>query len=648
MQSLCRSSSIPMPIGALASICVTRALTGGVRVIMVVGLEALWLDNGNKEVNPTSRSEWDDWIAATRTRNYVLGDPLLDWLSIYGAKHGFVPDTEYQGYDPRTDFTEFIFAQGRRFEDVVMEQIESLVSVTRITSTPFAARDLDVSAKTVEAMGEGAEIIYQGVLRNPETRTYGTPDLLVRSDVLAKLFPGQVNAIVLDQGAPGIGLPSSHYCIVDIKFAALHLTGAGTLMNIGSAPAYKVQVFLYNSALGRIQGFIPANGFVIGRGWQIRKGRQTVRGASCLEKLGIIPMDSTVGRNMHINDAAREAVDWVRKLRRKGNKWDLYPKPSVPELYPNMGNTQDSPWHRAKGDIAQKLQELTLLWNVGVAGRSHAHSQGITRWTDPRLSAETVGIISGERYDTLNRILQVNREQGSPLILPATIKAAREEWGVRRPLEFYVDFESVSDLNDNFNEMPQRAGTSMIFMIGCGYVENGEWVFSQFTTDKLTIHQERRILDEWFAHMAFVKEKIDPDGSPPLIFHWSPAERLSLVAEYNSVAHRHPDIVWPELAWFDFYTQVMLAEPVVVKGAMDFGLKSIVKAFNSHGFVDTLWRDGPADGLGAMIGAFWCDQKAREEGGSMRSNALMQQISDYNEVDCLVMMEAINYLRKEH
>ncbi len=640
------SSSILVPLGAL--VIGGKSSTFGVLAAMVVGLDALWLDDQNIEIKPSSRSEWADWIAATRTRNYVLGDPLLDWLSMFGANHGFVPDSEYSGYDIKTDFTEFIFAQGRGFETAVMQQIESLVPVTKISNNSYDVRDLNTSIKTVEAMRAGAEIIYQGALRNPETRTYGTPDLLVRSDVLAQLFPGQAGAIATHDGAPGIDVRSKHYCVVDIKFTTLHLTGAGILMNIGSAPAYKVQVSLYNSALGRIQGLTPSNGFVIGRGWQIRKGRQTSRGVSCMEKLGIISMDSTIGGNVQVGDAANDAVDWVRKVRHEGNGWSLYPVPSVPELYPNMSNVQDSPWHRAKGDIAEELQELSLIWNVGVAVRRHLHSQGIKKWRDPKFSAEAVGMNPGDQYETLNRILQVNREQETSLVLPRIIHTAREEWGTERPLEFYVDFESVSDLNDDFSKMPQRAGTPMIFMIGCGHVEDGEWVFRQFTVDILTPPEERRILDEWFAYMAAVRESEGPDGSLPLIFHWSPAERLSLVAEYNSVAFRHPDIDWPALAWFDFYTEVMIAEPVVVKGAMDFGLKSIAKAFKSHGFVDTLWKEGPADGLGAMIGAFWCDQTARDNGVPMRDSALMHQISGYNEVDCLVMMEAIRYLRHHH
>ena len=79
-----------------------------------------------------------------------------------------------------------------------------------------------------------------------------------------------------------------------------------------------------------------------------------------------------------------------------------------------------------------------------------------------------------------------------------------------------------------------------------------------------------------------------------------------------------------------------------------FGLKSIARAFQSHGFVGTLWKEGPADGLGAMVGAFWCHQEASQGSVSMHDSLLMHQIGDYNEVDCIVMMEAINYLRREH
>jgi predicted RecB family nuclease len=104
---------------------------------------------------------------------------------------------------------------------------------------------------------------------------------------------------------------------------------------------------------------------------------------------------------------------------------------------------------------------------------------------------------------------------------------------------------------------------------------------------------------------------------------------------------------WPELPWFDFL-KVMRAEPVVVKGAFGFGLKAIAKNLYKHGLIDTSWEDGPVDGLGAMVGAWYCNRQVAETGQSMRDMDYMQEIEAYNEVDCKVMWELVNYLRENH
>ena len=64
--------------------------------------------------------------------------------------------------------------------------------------------------------------------------------------------------------------------------------------------------------------------------------------------------------------------------------------------------------------------------------------------------------------------------------------------------------------------------------------------------------------------------------------------------------------------------------------------------------IDTVWKDGPVDGLGAMVGAWWCNNKIKNSGEVLSDIELMQQIASYNEVDCKVMMEIVSYLRKHH
>ena len=87
-------------------------------------------------------------------------------------------------------------------------------------------------------------------------------------------------------------------------------------------------------------------------------------------------------------------------------------------------------------------------------------------------------------------------------------------------------------------------------------------------------------------------------------------------------------------------------EPVTVRGAFGFGLKAIAKALHEHGLIETVWGDGPTDGLGAMVGAWWADDEARRLDVSMRALDLMQEIEAYNEVDCRVMQEVLDYLRR--
>ena len=94
-----------------------------------------------------------------------------------------------------------------------------------------------------------------------------------------------------------------------------------------------------------------------------------------------------------------------------------------------------------------------------------------------------------------------------------------------------------------------------------------------------------------------------------------------------------------------FLTRVVREEPVVIRGAHGFGLKVVAKSMRALGLIETVWGEGPADGLGAMVGAWWCAGEAERRGTSLIEVELMREIRDYNEVDCKVMMEIVRYLR---
>ncbi len=612
-----------------------------------MGLQALTHRDDGTLMKPTSEADWDQWIAATDIRNYLIRDPLLDWLDRFGEQAGFLRDTALPTYDKRTNLTLFIFGQSAAFQDAVVNHLGSLISVERMDARPDQTRQLATAEATFEAMQRGAPIVHRGVIWNAESQTYGIPDLLVRSDMFDKLFPG-----VMTEGEasiPGGDLESAswHYVVVDIKFQRLSLNAKGGLLNSGSARAGKGQVFLYNQALGRLQGYLPSHSFLLGRGWQQRIRGSPLKGHNCMERLASVANSESLPEGQ-LEDRVKNAIDWLRRLRGQGSNWQVLPKPSVPELWPNMSNEEDFPWHKAKGEIADSLRELTKLWWVGPEGRVTAHQQGVESWDDPQASAQILGVSGSSRQNVVQRILDVNRSDDNKPVRPAMINTLRSEWHQIPPLEFYVDFETVDNQADEFANIPDMGGQPLIFMIGCGHVENEQWVFRCFIADSLTESAERMIIDEWYEHMRFVKERLCPHEFEPRLIHWFRHEPGVLESNDESAFNRQRGHNWTPLPWFDFLLQVVEIEPIVVRGAFKTGLKDFARAMRSLGLVETGWKEGPADGTGAMAGAWWCAGEAAKDGVKLQDIELMQDIAKYNEVDCKVMLEIVRYLRENH
>ncbi|MEO7333382.1 MAG: hypothetical protein ABIZ71_05520 [Gemmatimonadales bacterium] len=588
--------------------------------------------------NAATPPDWDDWVSASRTRNFLDDDPILDWLHRYGRDHGFIPDDELPGNDPRTSMREFVFEQGRRFEDALVALIKTRLETARIGDGPMDSRDPAQAQATLDAMRAGVPVIEQAVLHDHVHRTYGMADLLVRSDVLNQLVPDTLTDAEAALPAPGIGAAAHHYRVVDIKFRTLGLVKGGAAG--GDLHAYMAQVWIYNEALSRLLGMTPSASYLMGRSWTQGKNR----GDNCFDRLARIDHDRFVSNDgPSLRDATLEAVEWIRRVRSAGASWQVLPKPSVPELYPHARNTQDAPWHNAKAQIARELAELTLLPRMNPQKRREAHAHGIFRWDDSRVSAASLGI-TGTYAAQCDAVIAANRDVTTPTLLPHRITRAAD-WRDPLPMEFFVDFETVSNMNDDFGALPQIGGQPLIFQVGCGWMDGGEWRFQQWTTNHLTETDESTIVDDWLLFMHHALQARGLDWGQARIYHWSPAEASFLVTAYNSARERHPERNWPDLPWFDLLVEVVRVEPITVTSAFGFGLKAIAKGMHAAGLVETTWSDGPTDGLGAMIGAWWCDAEATRMGVAMPEIELMQEIGKYNEVDCRTMAQILEWLR---
>ncbi len=603
-------------------------------------------NDAGRRVAPRSPDDerWRQWVSATGVRGPLLGTALQDWLDLYGEERGFEKDPEP---DRRLDFQRFLFRKGHEFEERVarcfedqlarleFEEQAELVRVTPIRANP---RNPEYAEATLRALADGCGIVHSGVLWNPETRTYGIPDFLIRSDVFERLFPGHPDPYG-ESGRSGAeaGALDWRYVVVDAKFTTLPLSSAkktrGRLNDGGAFPAYKAQLFLYSEALARLQGEAPRVSFLLGRGWK----RARERGFVATEKLGpVITKD--------FKERTNAAVSWVRDLRSKGGAWQVLPEPSRPELRPPGADDAEWPWTGAIRRITEELGDPIRLSGVGAKKRDDAVAKGVTSWRDRRTTAASFGVRGGKTAPKLDAILDVNRTEG-PIVRPARVTVAEEAWRDPSGVEFFVDFETVNNGNDDFRRFPERGGQPLIFMIGCGHIEEGQWRFRCFVADRLTPKAEADAIDAWIEHMNSVGIRLGGTGETPRALHWSGAE----IKEYKSACKRHPDrILASSLEWFDLLRKVVEAQPVVVRGAFGFGLKEFARALHGHGLIQTEWGNSEVDGQGAMVGAWYSDREAEDRGVRLIDTELMQEIRRYNEVDCRVMQEILEYLRQHH
>jgi hypothetical protein len=607
---------------------------------LVIGRAAITQRDDGTLADPRTDAEWLDWVAAGDVRNWCGGDLLIDWLAEYGEQHGFRRDDQLPGYDRTFDLPRYLMEQGRRFEQAVLVDLQSRWPVTRIATRPDESRSLAAAEATWDAMKNGAPVIASGVLRDPERRTVGVADLLVRSDVLSALC---LEAFVGDQ----LELPVAamrhgrHYRVVDLKFSTLRLLKDSSLGVAGLG--VMAQAWIYNEALGRVQGFTPPAAYIAGRAW--RQGAS--RGDRCWERLARVPRDAYVrARDEDLATVVAGALAWIRRLRTEGAEWRVLPVPSVPELWPNMKADGDFPWHSAKAEIAAKLADLTLLPRVNAELRAAAHAVGVTRWDDVRTSAVLLGL-DGEHGRTLDAVVGVNRDSGD-VVRPRRVSADEACWRVPPAAEAFVDFEFVHDLDDDFRSFPLKGGQALIFQIGCGTYRESRWSFRQFTVDELSVAAEAAMIDAWLAHLDELARAAGAGSASSVrLVHWSLAEESNFERAYESARTRHPDRDWPPLDWYDLLGRVFRAEPIVVKGAFSFGLKQIARAMRAHGLIETAWGQGLADGAGAMAGAWTAAADSRARGRGLTESPVMREIARYNEVDCRVMAEILDYLRRE-
>ena len=640
--------------------------------------------NDNNEINNiTNETIRKELVSGTEIKNYLHKDTILDVLKYHPnllnietteSKRTFniiynneinnltLPNVEILINNTVSD--SIPIQKGNEYEIAIYNKLKSDYpnDVICIADDLFKIK-LNDYVKTFEAMKQGIPIIYQGILYNYTNLTFGIADFIVRSDFVNALFdipPLSDEEMYIP--APKLNA-NYHYVIIDTKWSTIPLCANSRLiLNSGRFPSYKGQLAIYNAALGLLQGYVPNKAYIMAKSWKYIERGIRINGHNSFDRLGII--DYKNFDNKYIKLTA-DAIQWIRNVRYNGNNWSLDP-PSRPELWPNMKNQYDAPYHKIKMSLAEKYSELTLLYRVGVKNRQIAHSKNIMSFIDPRCNAKVLGINGPKIGPIVDRIIQVNSPLCTNIILPLLIKNNAFGWQNNNKFEMSIDVETIEEciINNEININNSKCETGVIFMLGIGYYETNEWKYKVFRMDRYSLENEKIIINEFINFIEFkVNEYMvnyniyDRSQCYPILYHWSHAERSFL----NNANRRH-NYIWSN--WLNMvnlldFCKVWQDEPIAIKGATNYRLKNIGLAMFRHGLINTKWaEDGPSDGLMAMQNAVLYynfmkkyDESSDEIKELIRDRYDMniseyQKIIEYNENDCKVLYDIVNYSRE--
>ena len=536
----------------------------------------------------------NDWMPATGLRSLILEDPALLWLQFHGAKNGFEKDPEDY------DFLTFIGAKGVQFEKKWIAAVAP--EAVYVLSDDREVRQAASVAKTLKCLKEGHDVICHAALWCAADKIYGAPDLIVKASWLRRQFP-QLTPLLTGK---------DHYVIVDCKFMSkLDQSSKAKDLRIVSA-----QMRLYSYMLAEITGVAPKYAFLATRD----------------RPFDPVPVEIHHKLGRPLEPELADLRDTFLHIKAHGAALRPW-KDSVVRC--SYSNEKDTPWHLAKKRIAKEYipgGPVEWLPHVGSKQAEALRRLGVSCLDDALKSNAPVPFhtlvgIGTETAKRIQAVLKANKTK-QPSGIPAALVPHR------RKIELMVDYEYFTDVNVDFDrDWPEMKGSTMIFMVGVAYWENGGWHTRQFVAAHENEEAERDMLIEFGK---FLKAKgVFSAGSDAALYHWSAAE----IWQSKHAAERH-GLKWlADLPWVDL--QVPFHDgPIALPGAWGFGIKEIATSLPPEYKVK--WPDGLGVGLAAMVAGFAAYEQPEPE-----ATPEMKLLGEYLKVDVIATGQILRWLRAQ-
>jgi hypothetical protein len=610
------------------------------------------------------------WISASKLYNYINDDPILDWLNLYGKIKGFKTDEqidyqeyclnennkkmsfdEFIKYNYEFNFMKYIVEQGIKYEEYVLNLLkqkynEKIIDVENDFN--FSKFEYDKKLeKTKSLIEKKIPIIYQGLVCDPETNTFGFPDFIIREDYLFEILGKKLNEQTELVRTEEQEKEYYNYYIIDVKYHSLeYKKDTNNLIPNPSQQQYISQLYLYTRGLRHLlhpsvltSNILDHESYVIGRSWSLSDNNS----------IGCI--DFKMYNN--ILEKVKKGLEWYKELKCKGSYWDPY-NPKRIEMYPNMKNDKDNNWRKTKKNIAEKIGEITMLWNCGMSIKQKAHQDKVYSWNSPNFNIFNY-VNDTETTRLINSIIEINN-QSVRLYNMNTEYKYEKCW---KPIEGlslikknsividgFIDIENTIDIKSI--ETPKQ--DSIMYMIGLYYNVSpltsrtkkykNNMTHKTFCVEKLDKINEKEIIEDF---LLFLKSYDVEKQITWRLYHYSGVEKYTLnklMDKYNII----PETFGIKIEWIDL-CDLLIKYKFVFKGCFDYSIKSINKILNQLEYIpdEYIYQNSLIkNGLDTIIAVFKCEDQSKLLNESFNKLNLMNDISYYNMIDCISLF----YLRE--
>lgn len=564
-------------------------------------------------------------------KNFINKDPFLDFLELK------VSSDKKDIIDSNKDFDNFFSLKNQNFKETIINLIKTKYIVTNIDNISDINKRYQI---TLEALRDQTEIILNGVLMDLKNKFIGNPDIIIKNQVLLSMIES-LNQERYSKILEYLKKNKKRYSIINIKCSKFTFSSDQIHINNtnNNVIFQKSKNIIEQMCLNEMLKQENSISFILGN------TNINIQPINIVKQLIVVDHND---RDLGIKKDIFSGLKWLNNLKVNINNLSFDNLPQIPELCPNMKNNEDFPWHNLKIQLAKKKNEITLLPYCGPKKRNRCYKLGKTSFQDCNSSDLTCN--SNKRSKIVDSTIRLNQHDNSILILPRRIKNFKNLQKLRKqPIEFYVDFETVGTFIDDISD---SNSDTKIFMIGCFSViythdfKNYNTEFKTFTAKTLQKDDEILIVKQWLDYMSETYNKYGQENNikkkirfyNPPIYHWSKAEPIVLNNFW--IRHQLPNQM-SKLNFVDIL-DIFKNEPIIIRDTFSFSLKEISNSLFKLGLIKTIWKESKiCSGKNALFYAW------NYYNSSIKDETIMEQIIEYNYVDCKVMEEIMNFLRSK-